>query len=312
LKEPELPKPNCRPRQGRATARGFLAGIVLLLTAATGLAEAGANPLERGEYLARAAGCVGCHTLKSGSQPYAGGRAMKTPFGTYYSPNITPDPETGIGAWSAADFLAALRDGVRPDGAHLFPVFPYPSYTRMSEDDILAIRTYLMSLPPVRQENRPHDVPPPFGWRWTMAFWKLMFFEPGALPEGAAENAPEVARGRYLVDALGHCGECHTPRNRLGAPDGDMYLAGTPDGPDGELVPNITPDAATGIGDWSEGDIATLLRDGLKPNYDDVQGSMAEAIAHGLKYLTRDDLRAIAAYLKQVPAVSHKVVRKAP
>ncbi|MAL80647.1 MAG: diheme cytochrome C-type [Sneathiella sp.] len=259
---------------------------------------------ERGAYLTAAGGCYGCHTdIKNDGKPYAGGRALETPFGTFYTPNITADRINGIGSWTDNDFLRALKRGISPSGHYYFPAFPYPSYTKMKDEDALAIKSYLLSLEPVAAENKPHEIAAPFSWRWLQWGWRILFFEeePYQPPSGASEA---VARGGYLVDALTHCGECHTPRNALGGPDSGRYLAGTPNGPDGERVPNITPDSASGIGDWSEGDIVTLLRDGMKPDFDNVQGSMAEAIEHGLSHLTDEDLAAIAAYLKSIPAIA--------
>ena len=264
--------------------------------------------VERGAYLVRAAGCISCHTAKDGPA-LAGGLPLKTPFGTYYSPNITPDQETGIGTWSDEDFLKAVKLGLRPDGSHLFPVFPYPTYTRMTRADALAIKAWLFAQEPVERVNTEHDVPIPFSWRWTVGPWKTLFFEPGTWQAPADRRDPQWRRGAYLVEALTHCGECHTPRNALGALDDDMWLAGTADGPDGEIVPNITPHPATGIGDWTEGDLVTLMKDGLKPNYDDVQGSMGEAIRDSLSHLTDEDLAAIAAYLKALPPIDNKVRR---
>ena len=288
---------------------GWLAGVLLWALTLTATAAADPAEIARGEYLLRAAGCVSCHTdHKGGGEMLAGGRALTTPFGTYYSPNITPDRETGIGDWTDADFVKALRHGVAPDGSRYFPVFPYTTYTNMSEADARAIKAYLFSRPPVRAPNRDHDVSPPFGWRWTMWFWQWLFFEPGEFTADPALTEAE-RRGAYLVEALSHCGECHTPRNAFGALDRSMWLAGTADGPDGELVANITPHP-TGIADWSAGDIVQLMKTGLKPNFDDVQGSMQEAIEDGLKYLTDEDLRAIAAYLKKVPPIANVVKRE--
>ena len=204
----------------------------------------------RGEYLVRAGGCFSCHTA-AGGQPLAGGRALATPFGTFYSPNITPDPETGIGRWTDAQFLRALREGVRPDGANYFPVFPYPSFTEIIDNDALAIKVYLFSVPAVRQDNRPHDVVFPFSWRVLQTGWKLLFFTPGPF-QPDPERSAAYNRGAYLVTALAHCGECHTPRNFFGATRSDQRLSGTSDGPDGQLVPNITPDPGTGIGNGKE------------------------------------------------------------
>lgn len=273
-------------------------------------AQSGGDPIERGRYLIRAAGCIGCHTdVKAKGPELAGGRAFKTPYGTFYSPNITPDRETGIGAWSAADFDNAVRQGLRPDGSHLYPVFPYPTYSRMKPDDVAAIRAYLFSREPVARTNKPHDLTFPFSWRFTLTFWKWLYFDPETF-EPDPSQSDQWNRGAYLTRALAHCDQCHTPRTALGGLDTDMDMAGTVDGPDGELVPNITPDGDTGIGRWTEGDLVSLMKTGLKPNFDDVQGAMYEAIEFGLKHLTDDDLRAIAVYIRSLPAISHKVERR--
>ena len=264
------------------------------------------DALARGAYLSRAAGCMSCHTDPSDdAQPFAGGRALETPFGTFYSPNITPDPETGIGQWSDSDFVTALRTGTAPEGHLYYPVFPYPSYTKMREDDMLAIKDYLFSLVPVRAVNKEHEPLFPLGWRFLLNGWTMMNFTEGELPRDP-QQSDEWNRGRYLVDALSHCGECHTPRGIFGGTDSSMYLAGTVDGPEGELVPNITPHE-TGIADWSEADIAYLLKSGSKPSFDNVQGSMAEAIEDGLSHLNDADLKAIAVYLKSIPAIENRV-----
>ena len=266
-----------------------------------------AQDAARGAYVAKAAGCVSCHTdFKAGRPAYAGGRAIKTPFGTFYSPNITPHIETGIGAWSDADFVRALRDGVSPSGQHYFPVFPYPAYTRLTDTDILDLKAFLFSLEPVDFRAPKHDVRFPFRVRFGQFFWKQLYFDRG--PEQPDPSQSDAwSRGRYLVRAAAHCGECHTPRTALGGLREDMFLAGTPDGPEGERSPNITPDGATGIGTWSQSDIVNLLQTGFKPDFDNVQGSMEEAIEHGLKDLTVADLEAIATYLKSIPAIENRV-----
>jgi mono/diheme cytochrome c family protein len=272
----------------------------MLLTVPAGAAEPDA--VARGAYLANAADCLACHTDSAHSgRPYAGGRALATPFGTFYSPNITPDPETGIGRWSDEQFLHALRDGVRPDGANYFPVFPYPSFTKITNADARAIKAYLFSLPAVRQANRKHDVSFPVSWRFLQNGWKLLFFSPGPF-QPAPERSEAYNRGAYLVTALAHCGECHTPRNWLGAMERDRFLAGNPDGPDGKAVPNITPDRKTGIGNWSEDDIIGVLTDGHTPDFDRVGGAMAEVVKSTSR-LTDDDRRAIALYLQSIPAI---------
>jgi mono/diheme cytochrome c family protein len=259
------------------------------------------DAVARGAYLAAAAGCANCHTDSAhGGRPYAGGLALATPFGTFYSPNITADSKTGIGGWTDAQFLQALRDGVRPDGANYFPVFPYPSFTLITDDDALAIKAYLFSLPAVRQDNRPHDISFPVSWRFLQSGWKLLFFTPGPFRPTPDHDAV-YNRGAYLVTALAHCGECHTPRNWLGAPETGGFLSGTPDGPDGKKVPNITQDTKTGIGKWSEEDIVNLLKIGMTPDFDFVGGAMSEVVK-GTAQLTDEDRRAIAANLKTVPA----------
>ena len=283
--------------------------VVLALTLLTpAWAAAEEDSVERGEYLVRAGGCFSCHTAPGG-QKFAGGRALATPFGTFYSPNITPDPETGIGRWTDAQFQRALREGVRPDGANYVPVFPYLSFTGITDSDALAIKAYLFSLRAVRQQNRPHDVPFPFSWRFLQTGWKLLFFKRGPFQSAPDRNAA-YNRGAYLVTALTHCGECHTPRNLLGAMRSSQWLAGTTDGPDGQLVPNITPDPGTGIGKWDKEDVVELLRTGMTPEQSRVKGAMREVVEDGLKYLSEADLRAIADYLHAQPAIVHEVAPK--
>jgi mono/diheme cytochrome c family protein len=251
---------------------------------------------------ATAAGCADCHTdTKNGGRPYAGGRALTTPFGIFYGPNITPDLDTGIGRWTDAQFLNALREGVRPDGSNFFPVFPYPSFTKITDGDVRAIKAYLIAQPAVRQSNRAHDVAFPFSWRFLLNGWKLLFFSPGPF-RPAPDRDEAYNRGAYLVTALAHCGECHTPRNWFGAMESSRFLAGTPHGPDGKAVPNITSDRETGIGKWSDDDIVTLLKDGQTPDFDFVGGAMAEVVKNTAR-LTDADRRAIAVFLRSVPAV---------
>ena len=280
------------------------AALALMLLGSAGAAAEGEN-VTRGEYLLRAGGCVSCHTAAGGLK-LAGGRALATPFGTFYSPNITPDPETGIGRWTDAQFLRALREGVRPDGANYFAVFPYPSFTGITDSDALAIKAYLFSVPAVRQDNRPHNVIFPFSWRVLQTGWKLLFFTPGPF-QPAPERSAAYNRGAYLVTSLAHCGECHTPRNFLGALRSGQWLAGTPDGPDGQLVPNITPDPGTGIGRWQKEDVVELLKTGTTPEQSKVKGAMKETIEDGLKYLSDGDLEAIADYLFAQPSIVHDV-----
>ena len=253
----------------------------------------------RGAYLVRAAGCMGCHwDSKHGGEPFAGGRALKTPFGIFYTPNITPDPETGIGNWSDEDFVAALKNGRDPHGANLFPAFPYTSYARMPIEDMLAIKAYLFAQTPVRRENTPHDIGFPFGIRGLLTGWKALFFDNSQFePNPKFDDAAN--RGAYLVDVVMHCGECHTPRNALGASDNSRYLAGSPDGAEGARVPNITPGEG-GIGDWTIDDFKKFFRTGVKPDFDNSQGLMEEVIEQQMKYLTDEDILAIARYLATV------------
>ena len=285
---------------------GLMSGLALLFSLAVQTASA-QSMVEKGAYLVHAGGCIACHTAKDGGTRFAGGLGLDTPFGTFYSPNITPDPQHGIGGWSDEDFVRAMHEGVGPDGGRYFPVFPYGSYTKMTREDALAIKAYLFSLDPVAQPNREHDVGFPFSWRFMQRGWRMLFFDEGRFEPDTAQSA-EWNRGAYLVDALTHCGECHTPRNMFGGMKRGDYLAGTPDGPEGQLVPNITPHA-TGISDWGKGDLVELMKSGMKPDFDNVQGSMEEAIEDGLKFLTDADLQAIETYIYSVPAIDNKVVR---
>ena len=276
-------------------------------------ADAGAqekSAAARGEYIFRAGVCAGCHTdSKGGGEFLAGGRPLETPFGIFYSPNITPDPETGIGGWSAADFARAMRDGVAPDGSHYFPVFPYTAFTGMSAADLADLKAYLDTVPAVRRANRAHDVAAPFGWRFTVGPWKWLFFERGPY-EPRADRSRQWNRGAYLATALAHCAECHSPRNLLGGLMRDMLFAGTENGPEGQRAPNITPHVATGIGRWSAAELSDLLKTGLKPDFDDVQGLMGEAVEQGYKYLRDDDLAAIADYVMSLDPVDNLVPTK--
>ena len=283
-----------------------LAGLLAIAGAGQARAQA-ADAIARCEYLFHAAGGCSCHTdVKHGGAFLAGGRPLKTPFGVFYSPNITPDPETGIGRWSFADFRRAMREGVAPDGSHYFPAFPYPAFTGISDADLADLKAYLDSVAPVSRENHPHELAAPFGWRFLVAAWKWLYFKPGPFRPDP-ERGARWNRGAYLATALAHCGECHSPRDALGGIDRDRWLAGTRQGPEGAIAPNITPDAETGIGDWSPGDLATLLKTGLKPDFDDVQGPMAEAIAQGYRYLRDDDIAALAEYLASLPPIRNDV-----
>ena len=263
----------------------------------------GETTIERGAYLTAASGCVTCHTdAKAKNPPFAGGGPMKTPFGTFYAPNITPHLEYGIGSWSEANFARALREGISPGGHHYFPAFPYTSYTNMTLEDARNIKAYLFSLVPVAQQNRAHDIKFPFGWRFAQTLWKLLFFKPGPL-QIKTYYPPGQKRGTYLVRALVHCAECHTPRNLLGGMDWTRWLAGTPNGVQGDAAPNITPDEVTGLGRWSAEELVEYLETGMKPDGDFAGASMAEIIDHSTSKLSTGDRAAIAAYLRSVPAI---------
>ena len=274
--------------------------FALLLVAGHGGAFA-QGEAKRGAYLAKAAGCVGCHTEeKKGATPFAGGRALKTPFGTFYGPNITPHANAGIGRWSDADFVRALRSGVRPDGEHYFPAFPYPSFTRITDTDLRDLWTYLRSLPPSARPNQAHDLKFPFGWRFLVTGWKWLFFSPGAF-SADPKRTPRVDRGAYLVEALGHCSECHTPRNFLGGPNRGRFLAGAAKGPDGKRVPNLTP---VKLKKWSDGELKDFLQSGLTPDGNVVGETMGEVIRNTTGELTPEDLAATIAYLRSLPAIA--------
>jgi mono/diheme cytochrome c family protein len=263
-------------------------------------ALSGDPAVERGGYIFRAAGCLTCHTdAKGGGKPLAGGLALKTPFGTFYSPNITPDPQTGIGAWSKADFITALRHGTSPEGAPYYPAFPYTSYSGMTDQDMGDLLAYLLAQPPVAQQNRRHQLDFPYNLRFTLGVWQALYFNAGAF-EPRADKDAAWNRGAYLVRHLGHCGECHSPRGLLGAVDGGQELAGNPLGPDGDKVPNLTPGPG-GLADWSESDIAYALKSGATPDGDFLSDSMGEVIDNGTSHLSDDDLAAIAKYLKDLP-----------
>lgn len=287
---------------------GAYALALLLFSATTAAGDTAA--IARGHYLYTAAGCGSCHTGAGGEASPSGGLGLDTPFGLFRVPNITPDRVNGIGGWSLGDFHRALREGIDPGGRYLYPVFPYPSFTRMSDADIADLYAYLMSLTPAAIANRPHTVKPPYGWRDLLVFWRALFFKPGALAPDPGHDAV-WNRGNYLVHAVAHCEECHTPRNALGAVQQDRAFSGNIGGPDGQNAPNITPDAATGIGDWSLGDIETLLKTGVTPDADFV-GSGMRAVVRGTSQLSDADRHAIAVYLKSVAPIHVDLPRPKP
>ena len=289
----------------------FAVAACAAATALSGLPASAqdAGLVARGAYLANAGGCASCHTdTKAKGKPFAGGAGIKTPFGTFYPPNITSDPQNGIGKWSDAEFIRALREGKRPDGAHNFPAFPFTSYTKITDEDMKAMRAWFATVPAVAEPSKPHDIGFPFSWRFLQTGWKLLFFRSGAFKPDPAKS-PEINRGAYLSNALAHCGECHTPRNPLGGLDGDMWMAGANDGPEGERVPNITPDPETGL-KWSASEIADYLKSGLTPDGDFAGSLMADVISHNTSKMTDADLAAIAAYVKSLAPVKNRIGRK--
>jgi mono/diheme cytochrome c family protein len=259
-----------------------------------------ASLVERGAYLARAADCLVCHTAEGG-KAYAGGLGFKLPFGTLYSTNITPDKETGMGNYSDQDFLNAVQRGIRRDGARLYPAMPYTSYTYITDADALAIKAYLFSLPPVKSPAPANTLSFPFNQRWGMIFWSALFNpDTRFMPDSA--KSPEWNRGAYLAEALAHCGECHTPRNLAFALNNRRKYAGAVTA--GWHAYNITSDKVTGIGAWSDDDIATYLSTGHANSHGAASGPMGEAVDRSFSTFAPEDIRAMVAYSRSVPPVT--------
>lgn len=273
------------------------------------IGEAASADAARGARIFAAGGCASCHAA-AGAKGDArlvlgGGAPLVTQFGTFYAPNISPDPVHGIGGWSIADFANAMQRGVDPEGRHLYPAFPYGSYRRMTKGDVADLHAYLRSLPAVATDAPAHDLRFPFSFRRGIGLWKLAFLHDDRPIVALPANAPAAARaGQYLVEGPGHCGECHTSRLLWGAGglDASRWLAGAPSPEAKGRVPNITP-AKDGIGSWSEAEIAEYLATGFTPDYDSVGGSMVEVQAN-MAMLTPQDRAAIAAYLKHVPPLA--------
>jgi len=293
-----------------------IAAVVLLIIAAWAflrpdysigdmdVSSSSAN-IERGKYLALAGNCASCHTTASG-EFMAGGLAFETSFGTIYSTNITPDAATGIGDWTATDFLNSMRHGVRPGGEHLYPVFPYTAFTKVTDEDIAAIFAYLQSIPAVLQAAPENDIAFPFNMRSLMAIWKTLFFDAGAYV--ADESRPaDWNRGAYVVEALAHCGACHSPRNYLGAEQAGMAMRGgvyADKVPNGTVrpwsAPNLTG-APNGLGMWAHEEVAAYLKNGIN-SYVETFGPMNEVIINSTRHLSDDDVSSMAVYLKSLPA----------
>jgi len=258
------------------------------------------DPVSRGRYLTDAADCQACHT-REGGVPFAGGRGFKTQFGTLYSSNITPDRETGIGAWSAGDFLRAVHKGVRPDGTQLYPAFPYAAYTYLTDDDVQSIWAYLRSIPAVENPIPANELAFPFNQRWLMVIWSG-FFNPDRRFAPNVRHSPEWNRGAYLVEALTHCGDCHTPRNALQALNNRRKFSGALT--EGWRAYNITSDRMTGIGAWSDEGLAQYLTTGHAANHGTASGPMGEAIELSLSKLMPSDIRALVTYVRSIPAIA--------
>ncbi len=298
----------------RTSARIVLVAVILAAVAAAALyllrpgalpqgAAAGeTNPttqvINRGEYLARAGDCVACHTIPNG-KPFAGGRAMPTPFGDLYVPNITPDDETGIGRWTADDFFRMMRKGVSRDGTLLYPAMPFASYTKVTREDSDAIYAYLMSVPPVKQTNRPHELRFPFNKRELLIGWRTLYFNEGEYVPDPKQSA-QWNRGAYLVQGLGHCSMCHTAVNVLGGSSESQAFEGGMIPNQNWYAPSLTSNREAGLGDWDIKDIVDLLQTGTSRRAT-VYGPMAEVTYNSLQYMTDEDMQAMAVYLKALP-----------
>jgi mono/diheme cytochrome c family protein len=281
-----------------------LLGLSLANAAPAGAQGATYSTIERGRYLVNAGDCASCHT-NPGGRPYAGGLAVATPFGTIFSSNITPDPTTGIGNWSEQDFYKAMHDGIRRDGKHLYPAFPYPWFTKISVADVRAIKAFLDTLTPVRQENKPTELHWPLNQREVMAGWNELYFRDGTFKPDP-KKSEQWNRGAYLVEGLGHCGACHTATNVLGASKTGEKLKG---GDFGEhwYAPSLTSNLRDGLGGWSPAEIVEFLKTGANGK-SAAAGPMAEVIKNSTQYLGDADLNAIAAYLKDFSGESAKPI----
>ena len=280
------------------------------LVAATVGAHAQADDLTaKGQYIFALAGGCACHTEPKGPH-HVGARAFPIPFGTVYSTNITQDKETGLGAWTNQQIQDAIIKGIRRDGSKILPVMPYEKYSGMAQEDMKALIAYLRTLKPVTKATPELKSWAPFARGIGTPLFLKVFGRFANAPTQAPKSG--IERGRYLVEHVSLCGDCHTPRNSIGVPNRSLYLAGAGKkiGPLGNAVPNITPDKKTGIGDWKREDIAELLISGTKPDLDNVQGLMEEVIQgtpHGFKDMKKEDALAIASYLKSVPAIKNKI-----
>ena len=287
-------------------SKGIFCGLLMLFAVSTARADENTGPpSNQGEYLARAGDCVSCHSAPGG-KAFAGGLKMGTPLGTIYSTNITPDPETGIGGYSLADFDRALRAGVAKDGHRLYPAMPYPSYAKLTDADVAALYNFFMKeVPAVHQANQPDEIPSHLRFRWPLAMWNFLFIQSGSYVNKSGHDA-QWNRGAYLVQGLGHCGACHTPRGlawqEKALDDGSSdYLAGAD--LDAWYAPDLRGDVRTGLGNWSKDDIVDFLKAGHNKG-ETAFGSMIDVVNNSTPYLSDNDLNAIAIYLKSLPAAS--------
>jgi mono/diheme cytochrome c family protein len=298
----------------RRALKWLLAAVLVLVTAAAvvwalnvrdeaninGVAAspAGSDLIARGAYLARAGNCMACHTTRGG-EPFAGGRAIETPFGAVFTSNLTPDEQSGIGSWSAAHFWRAMHNGRSKDGRLLYPAFPYTSYTQVTREDSDALFAYLRSLPAVFKPNHAHTLRFPFDSQAALAVWRALYFKPGVHQPNSSRNA-EWNRGAYLVQGLGHCSACHSARNALGATTAGLDLAGGLIPMQNWYAPSLASPHEAGVADWERGDIVNLLKDGVSKR-GSVSGPMAGVVLGSTQYLTPGDLGAMAQYLKELP-----------
>lgn len=273
--------------------------------AASGDAAARPEIVKRGEYLARMGDCAACHTADP-SRPFAGGLAINTPFGKIYTPNITPDPDTGIGQWTDSDFMRAMHEGVGKSGERLYPAFPYVEFTRVTEQDVVAIRAYLNTLAPIHYKPPANALRFPFNQRWLMMFWNLFNFDEGRFVPDPQKSA-EYNRGAYLVEGLAHCEECHTPRNFMQGLKSSGRFSGATQA--GWQAYNITPDRAGGIGGWSDDALMSYLTTGVAAGHANAAGPMAEVVQNSTQYLSAEDQRSITAYLRGQQPVAGGVTR---
>lgn len=295
-----LPSASVAWRTARQTA--LLVGALTLAVLAS--AQSTTDILHKGEYLARAGDCVACHTVAGGKQ-FAGGRAMPTPFGNLYVPNITPDDTTGIGKWSSDDFYKTMHQGRSRDGSLLYPAMPFAAYTKVTRADSDAIYAYLMSTPPVRQLNRAHELRFPYNKRQLLLGWRALYFTEGEYQPDVKQTL-EWNRGAYLVQGLGHCSMCHTAINALGGSSESKKFQGGMIPNQNWYAPSLTSNREAGLGDWKIEDIMSLLQAGVS-HRGTVYGPMAEVVYNSLQYVTDEDIRAMAVYLKALPSDNRRV-----